>query len=90
MTKKIEIYTVNYCPYCHKALDFLKENNVNFKQIDITENEEEMRKKLGEYYHIEQPVTVPQIIVDGKRIGGYEDLIANPDVVKVCDGESNG
>ena len=35
-----------------------------------------MRKKLGEMYDIKGDVTVPQIIIDGKRIGGYTDLIA--------------
>ncbi len=79
--KNVEIYTVNYCPYCHKALSFFEEHNVQFKNIDITHNESEMREKLGKQYNIQGRVTVPQIIVDGKRLGGYDDLIANPDVV---------
>ena len=81
MNKKIEIYTVNYCPYCKKALEFLRENNVEFKQIDITENEEEMRHKLGEYYNISGKVTVPQIIVNGTRLGGYDAMMANQSAV---------
>ncbi len=79
--KKIEIYTVNYCPYCKKALAFLEEHNIPFKNIDITENEDEMREKIGEYYHIEGKVTVPQIVVDGTLVGGYDDLMANPNIV---------
>ena len=43
MQKKIEIYTVDYCPYCHKALAFFKENNIEYEQHDITQNEKEMR-----------------------------------------------
>ena len=35
-----------------------------------------MRKKLGQQFNIEGEVTVPQIIIDGKGIGGYTDLIA--------------
>ncbi|UKI42551.1 MAG: hypothetical protein L6V95_06500 [Candidatus Melainabacteria bacterium] len=31
-------------------------------------------KKIGEYYKIEGDVTVPQIIVDNQRIGGYDDI----------------
>lgn len=81
MEKKIEIYTVNYCPYCKKAVEFLKEHNIEFKQIDITENEDEMRQKLGEYYNIEGKVTVPQIIVNGTRLGGYDAMMANQSVV---------
>ena len=44
------------------------------KKIDITNNEEEHRKKLGEYYDIQGRVTVPQIIIGGKRIGGFDVL----------------
>lgn len=71
----IELYTVDYCPYCKKALAFLNEKNIKYTNHDITENEEEMRKKLGEQYDIKGYVTVPQIIIDGKNIGGYTDMI---------------
>lgn len=72
--KNVEIYTVNYCPYCHKAVDLLDRNNIPYKQYDITDNEDEMRKKLGEMFNIEGRVTVPQIVVDGKLLGGYDKL----------------
>ena len=71
----IELYTVDYCPYCKKALNFLNEKNVHYTNHDITENEDVMRKELGEKYGIKGHVTVPQIIIDGKNIGGYTDMI---------------
>lgn len=76
---QIDIYTVDYCPYCHKALKFLNARGVEYKHHDITKNETEMRKKLGEMYNIQGDVTVPQIIVDGNRLGGYTDMIALAD-----------
>ena len=72
--KDIVIYTVDYCPYCKKAELLLKEKDIPYKKIDITKNEDEYRKKLGEYYGIEGRVTVPQIIIGNKRIGGYDVL----------------
>ncbi len=72
----VEIYTLDYCPYCKRALAFFNDHNVEFTQFKIDGNEEAMRKKLGEQYCIEGDVTVPQIIIDGKRVGGYTDLIA--------------
>ena len=72
---KIELYTVDYCPYCHKALKFLDEHNVDYVNHDITDNEQEMRCELGRKYNIQGDVTVPQIFVNGKRIGGYTDMI---------------
>ena len=71
----IELYTVDYCPYCKKALKFLDEKNVKYLNHDITKNETEMRQMLGEKYNIKGNVTVPQIIIDGQNIGGYTDMI---------------
>ena len=71
-----QIYTVDYCPYCKKALAFFDEHNIQYTRHRIDDNEAQMRKKLGEMYDIKGDVTVPQIIIDGKRIGGYTDLIA--------------
>ena len=31
--------------------------------------------KLKEDYHIKGEVTLPQIIIDGRRIGGYDDMM---------------
>ena len=72
--KDVVIYSVDYCSFCKKAELLLKNKGINFKKIDITNNEEEHRKKLGEYYDIQGRVTVPQIIVGGKRIGGFDVL----------------
>lgn len=72
--KEVVIYTVDYCSFCKKAEMLLKEKGIKYKKIDITKNEEEHRKKLGEYYDIQDRVTVPQIIIGGKRIGGFDVL----------------
>lgn len=72
--KDIVIYTVDYCPYCKKAEMLLNSLGVKYKKIDITQNEKEHREQLGEYYGIKKPVTVPQIIIGGRRIGGFDDL----------------
>lgn len=84
--KKVEIYTVTYCPFCKRAKELLQERSIEFREIDITENEDAYREKLAEYYNIEGLVTVPQIVIDGKRIGGcdtLEELIANGDLDKL-------
>lgn len=72
--KDVVIYTVDYCSFCKKAEMLLKEKNINYKKINITANEEEYRKKLGEYYDIKGRVTVPQIIIGNRRIGGFDIL----------------
>lgn len=72
--KDVVIYSVDYCPYCKKAEMLLKERQIPYKKIDITKNEEEYRNRLGQYYDIKGKVTVPQIIIAGKRIGGFDVL----------------
>lgn len=75
MTKTVEIYTLDYCPYCMKAKIFLDEHNVPFKEIPCEDNEDEMREKLTQMFNLKELATFPQIIIDGKNIGGYTDLI---------------
>ena len=76
MPSNVEIYTLDYCPYCQKAKFFLNEHNVNFKEISCDDNEDEMRKKLTHKYNLTSLATFPQIIINGQNIGGYSDLIA--------------
>lgn len=71
----VEIYTVDYCPWCKKALAFLDEKGVKYNQHKIDSDEDYWRKKLSEMYDIKGDVTVPQIIIDGKRVGDYTDLM---------------
>ena len=75
MSKQVEIYTLDYCPYCQKAKIFLLGHKVNFKEISCDGDEEQKRVELTEKYHLSSLATFPQIIIDGKNIGGYSDLI---------------
>jgi len=64
--KKITIYTTPYCPFCMRAKQLLKGKNIDFKEIDLSEEPEkfdEMSKKSN------GAKTVPQIFVDDAHIG---------------------
>ena len=73
--KNVEIYTLDYCPYCMKAKIFLDEHNVEYKEISCEDDEENYRKKLTEKYNLPNLATFPQIVINGENIGGYSDLI---------------
>lgn len=67
----IEIYGKPQCPYCERA-----------KQLCETRNFKYTYKSLGTDYTREELLeafpsarTVPQIIVSGKKIGGYDQLV---------------
>ena len=65
---KVTVYSTPTCPYCDMAKEFLKENNVEFEQIDVSENEEkarEMVQKSGQ-------MGVPVIDIDGTVIIGFD------------------
>jgi glutaredoxin 3 len=65
------MYTKAYCSYCHAAKSLLKKRGLEFEEIPLAGNtaaEQEMRRLTGGR-------TVPQIIIDGKPIGGYTELV---------------
>lgn len=70
MSKNVLIYTFETCPYCIRAKSLLSRNNIEFQEVDITNDEDklnDLEKKTG-------VGTVPQIFVDGNFIGGCDDL----------------
>ena len=66
---KVVIYTTVYCPYCTGAKAFLRSKNVSFDEIDVTDDPQ----RRAEMEKLSRRRTVPQIFVDGKPIGGYDD-----------------
>ena len=70
---KVEVYTTNYCPYCDKAKRLLDAKDVDFTEIDVTDDDE-ARIALVEKSGGRR--TVPQIFIDDKAIGGCDDLYA--------------
>ena len=67
---QVVIYTTRYCPYCTRAKTFLRAKNVQFEEIDVTDDS----PKRAEMERLSQRWTVPQIFIDGQPIGGYDDM----------------
>lgn len=69
----VTIFTRSSCPYCHMAKDLLAKKSVAFEEIDIGDHPErraEMIERAG------GRTTVPQIFIDGRHVGGCDDLYA--------------
>lgn len=67
---KVVIYTTSYCPFCTRAKALLRSKQVDFEEIDVTRDErlrEEVTRLSGRK-------TVPQIFIDGKPVGGFDDI----------------
>lgn len=69
--KDVVVYSTDYCPYCRAAKDLLRSKGVPFREVDVT-GDDATREKLVEMTG--GRTTVPQIFVDGKAMGGYDDL----------------
>ena len=66
-----DMYTRPTCFWCVRAKHLLESKGISYRELDI--NNDVLRKELK----IKAPgiKTIPQIFKDGKRIGGYEDLV---------------
>ncbi len=70
---KIEIYTQWGCGYCVRAKALLDAKGVVYAEHDVTmggPKKAEMRERVP------GAMTVPQILIDGKPLGGNDDLQA--------------
>jgi NADH-dependent peroxiredoxin subunit F len=66
----IQIYSLEWCPYCIKAKALLKAKDVPYRETDVTHDRDlalEMIERSGRN-------SVPQIFLDGELVGGYDEL----------------
>ena len=69
---KVVMYSKDPCPYCVAAKRFMQNRGIEFEEIDLTGNSEEMdRIKTETGWQ-----TAPIILINGQLIGGFTDLKA--------------
>ena len=64
----VKVFTTPACPYCFTLKEFLKEHNINFEEIDISQDEktkDEIIKKSG-------AIGAPIIEIDGQIVVGFD------------------
>jgi len=67
MNKKVRVYSTPTCPFCIMAKKFLKDNNIEFEDIDVSRDikaAREMVEKTGQ-------MGVPVIEIDGEFVIGF-------------------
>ena len=69
MKKSITVYSTPTCPYCIRTKKFLKELNVEFKDIDVSADKE----KVQEMVDRSGQMSVPVLDIDGKIIVGFDE-----------------
>ena len=66
----VKMYTKDYCGFCFAAKHLLTKRGISYEEIPLAgsaEKEKEMLDLTGGH-------SVPQILIDGKAIGGYTEL----------------
>lgn len=69
----VEIYTTPLCPYCVRAKRLLNRKGVDFTEIDLWQDPGRREEMIA---RAEGRRTVPQVFVDGRSLGGSDDLQA--------------
>jgi GrxC family glutaredoxin len=70
--KKVEFYSADWCPFCMRAKALLDSRGIEYEEINV-DRIPGFREKLVE---MTGRMTIPQIMVDGEPIGGYDDIAA--------------
>ena len=68
---KVEIYTKDWCPYCVRAKRLLAESGAELVEYAVDMGGD---KKIEMIQRAGGRTTVPQIFIDGRHVGGCDDL----------------
>jgi glutaredoxin len=78
----IIVYGFEQCPVCQQAKAWLKEKQISFEFIDVPERSQrevlyaEWTRESHNSGMLETVNSMPQIFIDGDRLGGYDKLIS--------------
>ncbi|QIB33246.1 glutaredoxin 3 [Ancylobacter pratisalsi] len=70
---QVEIYTTYTCPYCLAAKELLKRKGVEYSEINVA-GDPVARSTMSQ--RANGRTSVPQIFIDGRHIGGCDDIYA--------------
>jgi glutaredoxin 3 len=71
MVVEAKVYSASYCTWCSKAVQFLENEGLKVRIMDITDDQDERHilvERTGQK-------TVPQIWIGEAYIGGYDRMI---------------
>jgi glutaredoxin 3 len=67
---KIQLYTTKWCGYCVRAKTLLDAKGLDYDEVNL-DDDPGFRQRL---FDLTGGWTVPQILIDGRPIGGYTEL----------------
>jgi glutaredoxin 3 len=67
---RVRVYSTRWCGYCVRAKALLESRAIEYEEISL-DDDPAFRQKL---FDLTGGWTVPQILIDGRPIGGYTEL----------------
>jgi glutaredoxin 3 len=67
---RVRVYSTRWCGYCVRAKALLEGRGIEYEEISL-DDDPAFRRKL---FDLTGGWTVPQILIDGRPIGGYTEL----------------
>ena len=64
----VKIYTATGCPRCKKTKDYLKEHNIDFEEINVSNNQD----RVKELQEISGKMSTPTLVIDGEVIVDFD------------------
>ena len=68
----ITVYTTDPCARCIRAKDLLRSRNLRFEEVNLVKDPVGRRELAAFTGHM----TFPQIVIDGRPLGGFAELEA--------------
>jgi len=66
---KVTVYSTPFCPWCIRTKEFLKNNKISFKNVDVSSNEKHVKEMISKSHQ----TGVPVIDINGTIIVGFEE-----------------
>lgn len=87
---EVSIYSKSGCPFCVKAKDWFDDFDIKYTEVVLDDEEQRLsfyqringsKEVLGTGSFPRRVNSMPQIFVDDKHIGGYDDLMVSADKI---------
>jgi glutaredoxin 3 len=67
---EVVVYRTPTCAYCVRVHHLLHSKGVPFTEVDVSDDPDKRRWLV----EVTQQRTVPQVFINGKPVGGFDDL----------------
>lgn len=67
---RIQVYTTRWCGYCSRAKSLLDGKGIEYEEIAL-DDDPKFRQRV---FDVTGGWTVPQVLIDGRPIGGFTEL----------------